>query len=298
MNKKSKIKTTLDSLFTGGGIKPKEDKADVENKFTTAKPASIAKGKESVQSVKKTSSLKPEKKQEEAKPVTARITEVSKTEQFLPVETTKPVVSELLSQIPPLVSAADTSPVPLPKPTEPQPPVVPAGKVNLEAEQVPTIESEINRSKEAEMDEEEHLVIFTLGKELYGVTIHSVESIIKIQAITEVPRTASFVLGVTNLRGTVVPVLDLRKRFNLQFTETTPNTRIIIVNAEGSKVGIVVDEVTEVLKVARHSIQPPPPLATTIESTFISGVARINDRLVILLDLEKVLSSSSKQYIR
>jgi len=128
------------------------------------------------------------------------------------------------------------------------------------------------------------------------VTIHAVESIIKLQAITEVPRTAAFILGVTNLRGTVVPVVDLRKRFNLTSNENTPNTRIVIVNAEVGKVGIVVDEVTEVLKVPREAVQPPPPMSTTIESAFINGIARIADKLVILLDLEKVLASSTKQH--
>jgi purine-binding chemotaxis protein CheW len=111
-----------------------------------------------------------------------------------------------------------------------------------------------------------------------------------------VPKTTAFILGVTNLRGTVVPVLDLRIRFNLPLNENTANTRIVIVNSEGSKVGIVVDEVTEVLKVSRNTIQPPPPLSTTIESSFINGIARLDDRLVILLDLEKVLTSSSRQH--
>jgi purine-binding chemotaxis protein CheW len=95
-----------------------------------------------------------------------------------------------------------------------------------------------------------------------------------------------------------VPVLDLRKRFNLPSSDNTSNTRIVIINAEGAKVGIVVDEVTEVLKVGRNSIQPPPPMSTTVESAFINGIARINDRLVILLDLEKVLAASSRQFNR
>ncbi len=185
--------------------------------------------------------------------------------------------------------------IPQSKPEEIKPPAMVLEKKKSPVEQIQASDREKNQAAVSRGGEEEHLVIFTLGKELYGVTIHSVESIIKLQAITEVPRTASYILGVTNLRGTVVPVLDLRKRFNLLSSENSSNTRIVIVNAEGAKVGIVVDEVTEVLKVSRDAIQPPPPMSTTIESAFINGIARINDRLVILLDLEKVLASSIHQ---
>ncbi|NMB53292.1 MAG: purine-binding chemotaxis protein CheW [Leptolinea sp.] len=175
---------------------------------------------------------------------------------------------------------------------------LPAAEKKKIEEEVQKITREIDLSEQTLSGDEEHLVIFSLDREHYGVNIHAVESIIKLQAITEVPRSASFILGVTNLRGTVVPVLDLRKRFNMCACENTTNSRIIIVNAEGSKVGILVDEVAEVLKVARESIQPPPPMSTTIDSAFINGIARIGDRLVILLDLEKVLISSSRQHNR
>jgi purine-binding chemotaxis protein CheW len=274
MNKKSKIKTTLDSLFTGGKIKPEEPKVEEEDKTVAIKPTSNDTKNETDQPVRKA----PESRNEEAKPV-----ENSKPVVELPVEFPKPAISEPVLQTPKPGSVKEILLEVQTKQVEMKQPVVPI---------------ETSQPNKEEVDSDEQLVIFSLGKELYGVTIHSVESIIKIQAITEVPRTASYILGVTNLRGTVVPVLDLRKRFNLQFAETTPNTRIIIVNAEGSKVGIVVDEVTEVLKVAQHSIQPPPPMSTTIESAFISGIAKINDRLVILLDLEKVLASSTRKYDR
>ena len=293
MNKKSRIKTTLDSLFTGRRINPEEDKAE-EIKTATIKPASLEKVKRTVQPVKKEAESKKVEKEQEEK----MKTEAAKPVQNQLVDNQPPDISEPLSLAVQPVGAAERQSTPQLEPAEQQTPILPVekGKVDVKQEQI--IETVIELAKNGKMADEEHLVIFSLGKELYGVTIHSVESIIKIQAITEVPRTASYVLGVTNLRGTVVPVLDLRKRFSLQFAETTPNTRIIIINADGSKVGIVVDEVTEVLKVAQLSIQPPPPMATTIESAFISGIAKINGRLVILLDLVKVLASSSRQYKR
>jgi purine-binding chemotaxis protein CheW len=279
MNKKSKIKSTLDSLFTGGRIKPEDSTTVDAVENVRSKPNPPEKEKKATEPAKKAPEAKkePEKPAEIIKPV---VVEPLKEEI---VETINPPVIEPISQPEKSGGSEVKAPGSQPKPMETNQPPEP-GEINI---------ANINTD-----DDEEHLVIFTLGKELYGVTIHTVESIIKIQAITEVPRTAAYVLGVTNLRGTVVPVLDLRKRFNLQFSETTPNTRIIIVNAEGSKVGIVVDEVTEVLKVAQNSIQPPPPMSTTIESAFISGIARINNKLVILLDLEKVLASSSKQFNR
>ena len=235
MNKKSKIKSTLDSLFTGGRVKPEDPNVKSAGE-TVDKPASPEKAKKTNEPVKKA----PEPKKESIKPVDEIKPVETAPVPDLPVETINNPVPEPIPQSEKMVSTEVKSSTFQPKSEESN---QPAGS------------GEIDLADLKKDDNEEHLVIFTLGKELYGVTIHTVESIIKIQAITEVPRTASYVLGVTNLRGTVVPVLDLRKRFNLQFSETTPNTRIIIVNAEGSKVGIVVDEVTEVLKVvtAFHS---------------------------------------------
>jgi len=293
MNKKSRIKTTLDSLFTGGRINPEEDKAE-EIKTATIKHASLEKAKRTVQPVKKA----PEAKKPEKEQVEKTKTEAANLVKNQLVDNQPPDISELHLQAVQPESAVDKPSAPQLEPAKQQTTLLPVEKAEVDVKQEQIGEVEIELAKNGKMDVEEHLVIFSLGNELYGVTIHSVESIIKNQAITEVPRTASYVLGVTNLRGTVVPVLDLRKRFSLQFTETTPNTRIIIINADGSKVGIVVDEVTEVLKVDQLSIQPPPPMATTIESAFISGIAKINGRLVILLDLVKVLASSSRQYKR
>ncbi len=141
---------------------------------------------------------------------------------------------------------------------------------------------------------ENQLVVFDLAHEHYGVDISAVEGIIKMQAITAVPRAPQFVEGVTNLRGKVLPVIDLRRRFGLPPEEATKDTRIVVVEMNGATVGIVVDGVSEVLRVSPDSIEPPSPIVTTVDSAFIRGIAKIAERLVILLDLSKVLSADEK----
>ncbi len=141
---------------------------------------------------------------------------------------------------------------------------------------------------------ENQLVVFDLANEHYGVDIGAVESIIKLQPITAVPHAPAFVEGVTNLRGTVLPVIDLRKRFGLPAEDPTRDTRIVVVEIEGETVGMVVDAVIEVLRVPEGAVEPPSPLITTVDSTFITGIARVDERLVILLDLGKVLSPNEK----
>ncbi|GAB4424473.1 MAG: chemotaxis protein CheW [Anaerolineae bacterium] len=137
---------------------------------------------------------------------------------------------------------------------------------------------------------ENQLVIFHLAKEYYGVDIAAVESIIKMQAITGIPQAPPFVEGVINLRGAVLPVIDLRNRFGLAQTPPTKDTRIVVVEMGGTTVGMIVDAVNEVLRVPSEDIEPPSPMVTTLDSAFITGIAKVADRLIILLDLGKVLS--------
>lgn len=141
---------------------------------------------------------------------------------------------------------------------------------------------------------ERQLVVFELANEHYGVDIGAVESIIKMQTITVVPQAPMFVEGVTNLRGSVLPVVDLRKRFGLVEEETTKNSRIVVVAIDGVKVGMTVDGVSEVLRVAEEAIEPPPPMVTTVDTVYITGIAKLDGKLVILLDLGKVLSLEEK----
>ena len=134
------------------------------------------------------------------------------------------------------------------------------------------------------------LVVFTLGDETYGVDIATVREIIRMQAITAVPGTAHFVEGVINLRGTVIPVVDLRKRFRLNEAEHSKETRIVVLNSEGQEIGVIVDSVAEVLRVSSDAIEPPSSMITTTDSEYLLGIVKLPDRLVILLDTERLLS--------
>jgi purine-binding chemotaxis protein CheW len=142
---------------------------------------------------------------------------------------------------------------------------------------------------------EQQLVIFELAEESFGLNIADVESIVKMQDITIVPHAPDFVQGVTNLRGTVLPVIDLRKRFGLPEVAFTPDTRIVVVDINGVKVGIIVDAVAEVLRVSDEEIEPPSPFVTTAASAFITGIAKIDSRLIILVDLVKILAVEEDQ---
>ena len=138
---------------------------------------------------------------------------------------------------------------------------------------------------------------FKLGVEEYGLEILKVQEIIKMMDITRVPRTPAFVRGVINLRGKVIPVMDLRLKFGMESRETTEKTCVIVVqvaNATGSAVtmGIIVDEVSEVLDIAAGQIEPSPEFGTAVDTAFILGMGKVAKKVVMLLDIDKVLSSS------
>ncbi len=144
---------------------------------------------------------------------------------------------------------------------------------------------------------EKQLVVFRLAKEFYGVDIQMVESIIRPQTITAPPQTPDFVEGVTNLRSEVLPVMNLHKRFHLtDGDEAEPNKeqRIIIVNVSGLKVGMIVDAVSEVLRLPDTAIEPPSLLVINEDSECIEGIAKFDERLIILLNLGKVITQSEK----
>ena len=136
---------------------------------------------------------------------------------------------------------------------------------------------------------ERQLVVFALAGESYGVNIGTVREIIRMQAVTHVPETPEFVEGVINLRGRVIPVVDLRKRFGLAVTEQTAESRIVVVDITGHDIGVIVDAVTEVLRVPGSAIESASALVTTEDSYYMDGIAKIGARLLILLDLDRVL---------
>ena len=138
------------------------------------------------------------------------------------------------------------------------------------------------------------LVSFKLGEEEFGVDILKVQEINRLVDITKVPRAPSFVEGVINLRGKVIPIIDLRKRFGLDMKERDKDTRIVVVDIEGSIMGMIVDAVSEVLRLPASTIEPAPEIATSIDSEYIRGVAKLEDRLLIFLDLSKVFSQQER----
>ncbi len=142
---------------------------------------------------------------------------------------------------------------------------------------------------------ERQLVVFQLAAELYGVDIARVHEIIRLPAVTRVPRAPAFVEGVINLRGKVIPVVDLRRRFNLPLAEHSRASRIVVVEIGDQVVGIIVDAVSEVLRVNPSIIELPSPVVAGIDSEYLEGIAKLPDRLVILLDLDRVLAKEERR---
>lgn len=142
---------------------------------------------------------------------------------------------------------------------------------------------------------EEQLVLFELSGETYGVNVAQVQSIIPKQGAIPVPGAPAFIEGVINLRGTVVPVVDLRSRFDLAPPENVHKPAIIITEVDGLQLGLVVDRVTDVAKISEETIEPPSPLLVNIDAAFLRGIGRFKDELVILLDLSRVFSADEQQ---
>ncbi|OEF98626.1 chemotaxis protein CheW [Desulfuribacillus alkaliarsenatis] len=141
------------------------------------------------------------------------------------------------------------------------------------------------------------VIVFRLREQEYGVDVNQVKSIERVQDITKVPEAPNFVKGIIDLRGVVTPIIDLRTRLNLSVTEDTDNTRVIIVNIDGVEVGLIVDSANDVIDIPISSIEPPPPIAAGVRAVYLHGVAKLEDRLLILLNLNKVLSSDEIKII-
>ena len=137
---------------------------------------------------------------------------------------------------------------------------------------------------------EERLVIFEMNGEAYGIDVTCVQSIIPIQPINVVPGAPAFIEGIINLRGAVVPVVDLRARFNMPLPSQNHKSTIVIVELSHLRLGLIVDKVTDVTKIAKGEIEPPSPLLTSLETAYLRGVGKVKERLVILLDLGRVFS--------
>ena len=136
------------------------------------------------------------------------------------------------------------------------------------------------------------IVGFCIGKEMFGVSIALVHEIVRVPEVTAVPEAPDFVEGVINLRGRIVPVVDLRKRFGEKHIASHKKNRILVTEVEKRIVGVIVDATSEVLKLREEQVEPPPAdLVQDGETTYITGIARINQRLVILVDLKRILAT-------
>jgi len=156
--------------------------------------------------------------------------------------------------------------------------------------------AEMSRKQKAMPTGDFQIVTFSLSQEEFGVDILLVQEIIRPAPITEVPNTPRFVEGVINLRGNVVPVIDLRKRLNIPTVEISKATRIVIIELEKRVTGFVVDSVSKVITVPAGSVQSAPDMIMSgVESEYITGVCRIEDRLIILLDFSKILTTDEQK---
>ena len=146
-------------------------------------------------------------------------------------------------------------------------------------------------------DELLQLVSFQIGGEEFGVDILKVQEINRTVEVTRVPNAPPFVEGVINLRGKVIPVVSLRARFGMERKEHDKDTRIVVVELRGMTVGFIVDAVNEVLRISRSVTEPPPALTASGSAEYITGVGKLGDRLLILLDLEKVVGVEEVEVI-
>lgn len=137
------------------------------------------------------------------------------------------------------------------------------------------------------------LVSFHVGGEEFGLDILRVQEIIRVQQLTRVPNSPDFVDGVINLRGKVIPVIALRKRIGLEDRPHDKQTRIVVVEVSGNVLGFIVDSVSEVLRIPADTVEPPPRLGK-IEREYVSGVGKLDNRLLILLDVDRLMSDSEQ----
>ncbi len=151
-----------------------------------------------------------------------------------------------------------------------------------------------------ELDEDtlkDRYLTFHLGKESYGLEIRHVTEIIVLQEITKVPDLPEFIIGVVNLRGHVISVMDMRKRFHLESREYDDRTCIVVVNLKDITMGLLVDTVNEVLSIPEEQVDPPPKTHSGIKSSYIMGMGKVEKQVKILLDIEQILQAEELEQI-
>lgn len=140
-------------------------------------------------------------------------------------------------------------------------------------------------------------LIFALGKEEYGIEILKVQEIRGVDRVTRIANTPDFITGVMNLRGVIVPIIDLRIKFQLQSADINDNTVIIVLNLANRIVGIVVDGVSDVLALNAEQVKPAPEFSVTLSTKYLLGLGSLDDRMLILVDIEKLLNSEEMEIV-
>ncbi len=144
-------------------------------------------------------------------------------------------------------------------------------------------------------------LLFKIGEESFAANVTKVESILELTKITKIPRTQKYILGVINLRGTILPIVDLKLKFGIEQTEFTSKTCILVLDVQLNdnpvKIGALVDSVLEVLEINETEILPPPSLGTYLHFDFITGMYRVDDSFIMLLDMDSVFSSKELSYM-
>ncbi len=140
----------------------------------------------------------------------------------------------------------------------------------------------------------DQLISFAISDEDYGVDIQTVKEVIRHREITRLPKAPAFVKGVINLRGDIIPIIDLRERFGMDQQEYTNMTRVIVVEVEGRSVGMVVDSVSHVIRIEEGQIEPPPPCVGKKSEEYIRGVGKVDEKLIVLLHITRILTAEEK----
>jgi purine-binding chemotaxis protein CheW len=145
-------------------------------------------------------------------------------------------------------------------------------------------------NKEQVTAEVKQLISFTVGAEEYGIELLRVKEVIRMRQITWLPKAPACVKGIINLRGDVIPIVDLRDRFGLHSIEHTAMTRVIVVEVDGRPVGMVVDSASQVVRLPADQFEPPPPMMGAASRDFITGVGKMDGKLIIMVDTDRILS--------
>ncbi len=157
---------------------------------------------------------------------------------------------------------------------------------------------QIEESSAVHADDLLQLVSFNIGEEEFGVDILRVQEINRMVDVTRVPNAPDYVVGVINLRGKVIPIIDLRRRLGMPPKEYDKDTRIVVIEIDGKVIGFIVDSVNEVIRIKSEITEPPPPMVAGIDSEYITAIGKLEDRLLILLDLNRILSAKQQEELK